>query len=84
MATILQANGNELVVTPKHDTPWELSQLQDWVGGYIELVNQDSDGIAYANEEGLLEDLPVNTKASRLFGKTLVGDVVYLPNGEWD
>jgi len=84
MARVLKANGSTHEELPQKGQVWRLSQLQEWVGGYIELVYQDDYGIVYANEEGLLQGLPLNKEATALFGKSLVGDVVYLEHGEYD
>lgn len=65
-------------------------ELQDSVGGYIEAVLMSDGWIMYANEDGLMLNLPFNPKASALvvavceandrpvpFGADrLVGDVV--------
>ncbi len=61
--------------------PASLKQLQEAVGGYIEMV-PDSNHRAYCNEEGLLRNLPPNEMASQHFRCYLVGDVVELEKGE--
>lgn len=40
----------------------DLETLQILVGGYIEAVNIDSDLVVVCNEEGMINDLPFNTK----------------------
>jgi len=56
----------------------ELETLQAAVGGYIEPIVQHRfpDVTVYANEEGLLKNLPPNTAATIIFEYPLVGNVV--------
>ena len=49
--------------------------MQDLVQGYIEFI-YIKNKILIVNEEGLLDQLPPNIEASRIYGKPLVGDVV--------
>lgn len=78
MATLLKANG-EVIYGLTADT---LDQKQEAVGGYIQLVPiQDKTeefrkSILIVNEEGLLQGLPTNEKASILAGQHIVGDVL--------
>jgi hypothetical protein len=53
-----------------------LKQMQDAVGGYIELVRLTDDDIMVVNEEGLIFGLPVNEHASKIAGQTIVGNVL--------
>ena len=55
-----------------------LESLQAAVGGYIEPIIQHrfADVTVYANEEGLLKNLPPNTAATIIFEYPLVGNVV--------
>ena len=53
-----------------------LKQMQDAVGGYIELVRLTDDDVMIVNEEGLIFGLPVNEHASKLAGQTIVGNVL--------
>ena len=55
-----------------------LQSLQAAVGGYIEPVVQHrfADVTVYANEEGLMKNLPPNTAATIIFEYPLVGNVV--------
>lgn len=49
---------------------WTLAQLQAFVGGYIEFVKANVPHRALIiNEEGLLDNLPVNLEATRLCHK---------------
>jgi Domain of unknown function (DUF3846) len=65
-----------------------LETLQGHVKGYIEVVPgmvkfDEGLRVAYINEEGLLEDLPVNPYASRIANMRIVGNmVVIIPTPE--
>ena len=68
------------VLRKKVREPWELVEidntleaLQAEVGGYIETVTVTCDACIVVNEEGMLNDLPFN---SRLFGLQLFGTVL--------
>lgn len=56
----------------------QLKQLQDIVGGYIEVVQIGGGEVAIVNEEGLIHGLPYNQNASMLAGLDLVGTVVIM------
>lgn len=61
--------------------PLGLEQLQELVGGYIEIVFARvarKPAQFVVDEEGLLKDRPYNERASYLAGRPLVGDVVVL------
>ena len=59
-----------------------LESLQAAVGGYIEPIVQHmfADVTVYANEEGLMKNLPPNTAATIIFEYPLVGNVVMVAN----
>lgn len=48
-------------------SPPTLSQLQGWVGGWIELVRVPFAADAWVNEEGKLQGLPINPLATELY-----------------
>lgn len=84
MGKIIRADG-----TTEHlgdgERPLTLEELQEAVGGYIELVPLDHQGFTQmvVNEEGLIRGLPVNAIATRLIGQdTIFGDVVLIKNRE--
>jgi len=52
-----------------------LKEAQEIVGGYVELVNLNGGDAMLVNEEGLLQELPYNDKASFLADRLVVGDV---------
>lgn len=56
---------------------FKLAQMQELVGGMIEIVPR-SMPLAYCNEEGLLKKLPYNHEASKVFQIPLLGDILQL------
>ena len=85
----IKANGEIVEVEPANRKAFTLEELQGFVGGMIETV-QLTHGTMYCNEEGLLEGLPFNSKATAIANADkwwqgqayLVGDVIfYTGNG---
>ena len=77
MAQIIKADGTKIDVTPKNGTDFQLSELQEVVGGYIEIVETIDKQIMVVNEEGKLIGLPFNEEATRLVRyDVIVGDVL--------
>ena len=80
MAKIIHSNGGDSAL----DLPQEnqLAHLQKAVGGYIEVVPSKQNGYSIVlNEEGKLQNLPINYKATMLHWHTsdpLCGDVVII------
>tara|TARA_R110000824_G_scaffold157037_6_gene330466 strand:- start:39 stop:281 length:243 start_codon:yes stop_codon:yes gene_type:complete len=72
MAKLIKANGD---IVPNVDIS-SLKKMQDLVQGYIQLSHLDNGKVLIVNEEGLLNNLPPNKKASELRGYLLVGDVI--------
>lgn len=66
------------------DTPPSLDELQEKVGGYVELMNLTDGGQLLFDEDGVMKQLPVNAEATDLafrLGKvptTIVGNAVHL------
>lgn len=72
-----------------------LEDMQGLVGGYIEHVgiHVTIDGVLYkhliVNEEGKLDGLPVNAKATEIvnfigIADIIVGDVIFMEPGEFE
>lgn len=63
---------------PKDGEHYSLDELQAMVEGLIEPIPCpfSRHHVCYANEEGLLQNLPYNEVASNLFCRNLVGNVV--------
>lgn len=80
MARLLKASG-EILPNVSIDT---LKDMQDLVGGYIEFVYTLEDSVLIVNEEGLINQLPLNVGASMLTGHKIVGDVIQVPIDEFN
>lgn len=75
-ATVIKVDGTEEVL----DHRPSLKEAQEIVGGYIELLPIKGQRLTLVlNEEGKLQGLPLNKRASELFKPwTLVGNVIVL------
>lgn len=72
---LYHALGRVEEVFPRNGKEFTLKELQEFVGGYIEYV-PGSRPAAFCNEEGRLQNLPVNRSASIAFKQVLVGNVI--------
>lgn len=81
MARIIKTDGTEIFIEPNNGTDFSLKELQDIVGGYIEIVRLPN-FLVVANEEGLLLELEPNTIASLMAGTMIVGDVLICKHNE--
>ena len=68
------------ILRKKVGSEWEkvdientLEAFQREVGGYIETIGITTDACIIVNEEGLINDMPFNT---RLFGRQLFGTIL--------
>lgn len=52
MATLIKADGTRTEIQPKNGTDFKLEELQEYVDGYIEIVNLRNGEILVANEDG--------------------------------
>ena len=87
MATIIMANGLTKDIEPKNGSDFQLEELQEIVGGYIEVIYLNGNGgrLMVCNEEGKLNGLPYNEKATWLYGHGndhVVGDVLVCDNNQ--
>ena len=55
-----------------------LEEVQDLVGGYVEMVTSKEGIQLLCDEDGLPKGLPINHNASALAGRSLCGNVVAL------
>lgn len=76
MAKVILTDGREIAVKPKNGTDFSLEELQEVVGGYIEIIYVKGNDIMVLNEEGKLIGLPINDKVSELAGELIVGNVL--------
>ena len=88
MATLIKSNGEEINVLPKNKTDFQLTELQTFVGGLIEIVKTNDGRTMVINEEGKINDLPINQKASELYQYNefdfIAGDVLICNSNEID
>lgn len=61
---IINANGAKTEVTPKFGNSFTLEELQEYVGGYIEIIRLTDKYLMVVNEEGRLLNLPFNPEAT--------------------
>lgn len=66
MAQIINTDGTTQTVEPKNGTDFKLEELQEIVGGYIEIVDLNNGQILVINEEGKLNNLEVNSPATSI------------------
>ena len=79
MARLLKASG-EILPNVSIST---LKEMQELVGGYIEFVYTEKKLVLIVNEEGLIISLPVNQMASEIANQVVVGDVIEVPELEF-
>jgi len=89
MAKIIKVTGEEIDIEPKNGKDFTLLELQEIVSGYIEIVFLGSNKetkkqmILVVNEEGKINNLAFNMKATQLYHSSLgpydviVGDCLY-------
>ena len=87
MGQHIKTDGTVAEVHPANGKKFTLKELQEFVGGYIELVTtREPRRHMYVNEEGTLDGLPLNQKASELihpmYCTVVVGDVLVCEKGE--
>jgi hypothetical protein len=64
---------------------WTLKEMQEKVGGFIELVgrtNMAPGNLMFVNEDGLSLGLPENRRAGLMAGIRIVGDVLIVNSSE--
>jgi hypothetical protein len=81
-AKIYKADGSIIDVKPNNGTDFSLEELQEIVGGFIEIVSLMDNEIMLINEEGKLIDLPFNETATQMYQEVdgfydyIAGDVL--------
>jgi Domain of unknown function (DUF3846) len=82
MNKLLLPDGTFENITPANNKNFTLEELQEYVGGYIQLIHLQDNVVMVINEEGKLLDLPRNDKATVLanfhpdFDDYIMGNVV--------
>ncbi len=89
MSTHLKADGQMIPVAPNNGKAFDLDELQQMVGGYIEVIGLPDGKSLVINEEGKLTGLPMNVNATRVFeavfgagSDVIVGDAVLVEKGQ--
>ena len=73
-AEIIKTSGERISVKPENGTDFELHEMQEIVGGWIEIVYLRDERIMVVNEEGKVNRLEPNIVATNLL----------LAQGGWD
>jgi len=83
MATVITVDGHESTAHPADGKVFTLEELQSYVGGYIQSISLPNGTSMYVNEEGLLERLAPNEKASEIAAPHyVVGNVIICTDAE--
>ena len=79
MATIIKTDGTKQNIEPKDGKTFSLKELQEAVGGYIELVPLNDGKLLVCDEEGKLKaNAQINEEASRIANQQIVGQVIII------
>lgn len=90
MAIVINVNGDVRFASPKDGKTFNLVELQDYVGGDIEIIHMERNQVMFVNGNGRLLDLPINTMATFLihtshpFISHIVGNVIICTLSELD
>lgn len=82
MAVIIKTSGEAIKTSPQNGKYFQLKELQEFVGGFIEIAHLGDDAIMVLNEEGKLKGLEYNSVATNLYqsyygmGDYIVGNVL--------
>lgn len=89
---IVKTDGSKHVITPQVGTKFNLEELQEFVGGYIQVINLNEEQCMVVNENGKLYHLEMNAEASviahsfrAIFPNDFIfGDAVIINNSQLD
>ena len=83
----MKTDGTWETVVPQNGKNFELDELNKFVGGYIEIITLKGSRFMVLNEEGKLDGLPFNQRATMVFRESfpgtndfIVGNVLVCPN----
>lgn len=87
---IIKADGTTVNYQPKAGAHYELDELQDIVGGYIQIISLHDGRQMVINDEGKLQALPYNSIATDIAHEAeaifpndfIVGDVLICKEGD--
>lgn len=78
MAKLLTPNNQATEIIPINDQTFTLEELQEYVGGYIEILYLHHNQVLVVNEEGRLRKLPYNQQASDMYSNNYIcGNAVW-------
>lgn len=88
---IVKTDGSKHIITPKNGKMFELEELQEIVGGYIQAIRLSESQSMIVNENGKLYNLEHNAEASviahsyrAIFDNDfIVGDVAIINNNQY-
>jgi len=88
MAQWIKANNETSTVTPTSGSTFKLEEMQEFVGGYIQLVHASNGDVIVLDEEGKIKEKPINRIATELYEHghldPIVGDVLVCASDEVD
>jgi hypothetical protein len=73
---LYRTDGTQEVVKPGNKKDFTLKELQGFVGGYIELVFISDSRVMVVNEDGKLDELPINVRATEIIRAQDITDVI--------
>jgi hypothetical protein len=76
MAKLYAVDGSITEVTPKNGKDFKLEEMQEFVGGYIQVVPLAKGRCIVVDEEGRLKGYQHNAKASQVTYGLVIGDIV--------
>jgi len=87
MATIYKTDGTVEEIQPKNGKGFKLEELQEIVGGYIETIYLKNGMVMVVNEEGKINNLPLNKNATVYvhahdFADVIVGNALVCKQNE--
>lgn len=85
-AYLIKTTGEVKEIEPANGKDFSLEELQGYVGGYIEATRTKDGRTLIVNEEGKINGLEINSKATDIYGyylhDVIVGDAVLINNEE--
>lgn len=71
---IICPDGTETSVMPNDGKKFSLDELQDIVKGYVEITHTKDGRKMVCNESGVLDELPLNSRATDLLPENMFGN----------
>lgn len=73
----IKVDGSVIDIEPKNGTDFKSEELKEIIGGYAALIKLKDGFVLVVNEDGLVQGLSHNKKASKIAGMSIVGDVIH-------